>query len=201
MADRESIFWTSTRPNYNQRDREIVRMEGGKRIVEKVPQRGHQGDYDNRTIDPRSARSRWLHVCRDDGNWIRMVMTNAAAHVDSNEAWGQYQRAKARFFGWFPIGSCPLALISAGYFKPGQFVNQAMLEEQACKPGTYSEREPCPHCKAETEARRKQRTELEVERAKNWRDPTDRQIEAAREENAKLIAALTEARKPKGSDR
>jgi hypothetical protein len=191
--EREPIFWTSTRPGYNQRDREIVRFEDGRRIVEKVPQRGHQGDYENRKTDSRCARARWLHVVTDKGNWIRMVLTNAAAHFDANTDWGQYQRAKARYFGWFPVWSCPLALLSTGELKRGQIVDRSLLEQKPCEPGSYSEQKPCPHCVSETDARRARHAADEVERYKNYVDATEKTISANRQDMREQTETLAKA--------
>lgn len=191
--DREPIFWTSTRPGYNQRDREIVRFENGKRIVEKVPQRGHQGDYDNRRIDRRCAAARWIHVVTHHGNAIRMVLTNGASHLDPNTEWGQYQRAKARYFGWYPVACCPLALVTTGDLRRDQIVNQAMLSERPCEHGTYSEANRCKHNVAEQQARQVQHAADELERFKSYMDATQKQIEANRADVREQTAAITQA--------
>lgn len=191
--EREPIFWTSTRPGYNQRDREIVRFENGRRIVEKVPQRGHQGDYEQRRTDVRCARARWLHVVTHHGNWIRMVLTSAAAHMDPNTEWGQYQRAKARHFGWFPLWSCPIALLATGELKPEQLVDQSLVGAAPCAVGSYSEKQPCPHCLAETDARRARHAADEAERFKNYKDAGEKTIEANRADMREQTAAITTA--------
>lgn len=198
MSNREAIFWTGP-GSYSQRDREIVRFENGKRIVEKVPQRGHRGDSDpdGRVLDSRAAANRWMHVCTDAGNWIRMVLTNAAAHTDITTEWAQERRAKAAHFGWFRIDACPLALVAHGELLRGQFLVQSMFSDRPCDRGTYSEAQPCKHCLAETDARRAAKAEFERERDSSYKDPTERQIEAnaaaVREQTAAITAALAAA--------
>lgn len=193
MSNREPIFWTGP-GSYSQRDREIVRHVNGKRIVEKVPQRGHQGEPDNRTMDPRARANRWMHVCTDAGNWIRMVLTNAAAHTDVTTEWAQERRAKARYFGWFRIDTCPVALVAAGELERDKFIVQSMFDDRPCARGTYSEESPCKHCVLETEARRAAKLEFERERDSSYKDPTERQIEAnqaaVREQTAAITAAI-----------
>jgi hypothetical protein len=189
--DREPILWCS-RPGHN-REREIVRFENGKRIIEKIPQRGHQGDYENRRIDRRCAAARWIHVVRHDGFAVRMLLTNGAAGMDPNDSWGQYQKAKARYFGWFPIGSCPLALVATGDIKASQLVDRSLIGQKACEPGSYSEATPCPHCLSEHRARIGAHADAETERYKNFQDVHEKQIDAHRADMREQTQALTTA--------
>lgn len=192
--DREPIFWTSTRPGYNKRDRERVSFVDGEQRVERVPQRGHQGDYENR----RPARGvRSVRVVRHEGHIIEMVVTNGAAHLDPHTEWGQYQFAKARFHGWFQLGSCPLARVAAGELSPSHFRAQSILKDRPCAPGTCSEKEPCKHALAEIEARRAAQAKANAELERKYAGAAERQIEAQREQTAALVEALTSALGPK----
>ena len=64
FSQRPPIFWTSTIPGYNDADRQRVRFDDGERIVERIPQRAHIGDYENRKRAP-GVRS--VRVVRHDG--------------------------------------------------------------------------------------------------------------------------------------
>jgi hypothetical protein len=190
--ERETIFWTSTRPGYNDRDRQKVTFVDGKRVVERVPQRGHQGDYENR----RPARGiRSVDVVRHDGHRVHCCVTNGAAHLDDNTEWAQYMRAKWRYFGWYPIGSCPLALVLTGTMRKSHFVDQSLLSERPCEHGTFSVDKPCKHALAEWRARQKQQAAVMDEVEKNFRDPNEKIVDATREQTQAIVGAVTAALK------
>ena len=145
--EREAIFWTSTSAGYNTRDREKSRMEGGRKVVEKVPQRGHQGDYESR----RPARGvRYITVVRHEGHRVSLVLTSAAAHLDHNTPQGQYQLAKAKHHGWYQIGQCPCALLVTGGMLPEHFVDKKVAKDKPCEHGVYSGAKPCRHASRAT---------------------------------------------------
>ena len=151
---REPCFWSmtpSSNPGYNLQDRErwITAADGSKR-KEKFPQRGHQGDYEDR----RPARGvRSITMVRHDGHQDEVVLTNAAAHLDHTTPYGQYVLMKARHLGWFSPGSCPAALIAAGELSPYSFIAPGIADATPCARGTYSLEKPCQHAIAETAAR------------------------------------------------
>jgi hypothetical protein len=188
----EAIFWTSTTPGYNTKDRERDIVVAGKRIKERFPQHGHVGSYDSKK---KAGGQRFVRVVRHDGHVVCLVLTNAAAHIDPSTPFGNYQRAKMRHYGWFPLGSCPLAMLATSQVTPEQFVNQAMLKEPPCTPGTYGENKPCPHCVAETTARQKAHTADEAERMASFKDPTEKLVEAGREQTQAIVGAITDALK------
>jgi hypothetical protein len=188
----EAIFWTSTTPGYNTRDREREHVVAGKRIKERFPQHGHEGSYDSRK---RARGQRFIRVVRHDGHVVPLVLTNAAAHLDPTTPFGNYQRAKMRHLGWFPLGSCPLAMLATSQVTPEQFVNQAMLKDAPCAPGSYTEAKPCPHCAAETVARQKAHAEFEVGEMAKFKDPTEKLVEAGREQTQAIVGAITDALK------
>lgn len=186
--DREPIFWTTTRPGYNQRDRERVRHENGQKIVERVPQVGHQGTYEQKT---KARVLRYWTVVKHDGHVIPYVLSSGAA--DASQSMVPERRAKMRYHGWYPISACPCALLATGDLKRGHFVDQLVAAERPCEPGSYNEEKPCKHAIAERDARRAQHTAKEAERMKNFRDPTERLIEANREQTTAVVAGVVEA--------
>ncbi len=193
--DREPCFWTSTRPGFNNRDRERTRFEDGKKIVERVPQRGHQGEWDNR----RAARGvRSVRVVGHDGHVIDAVLTNAAAHLDHTTPYGQYQMAKWRHLGWYPISTCPLARLAVGEMRPDHFHNQSILKERPCEPGSYNEQNRCKHSLSEEAARKKTRAAEHADLERNYRDPSEKIADATRAQTEAIVRALVESKAGEG---
>lgn len=184
--EEDPIFWTSTRPGYNDRDRERVYMKAGRRVREKIPQTGHIGE-------PRSKRKapglRFLYMIRHDGHEGAIVLTNAAAHLDPNTGWGQYQLMKARFLGWFASGDCPAALLGTGRLKPDHIVNKSIIGQLPCEQGTYDRDNPCKHTKLEQAARREQNAEDDRVMAIQYKDQGQKMLEAQAEQTKQIIEA------------
>lgn len=147
----EPIFWTSTQPNYSEKDRTRYRMENGKRIKEKIPQTGHIGTHE---AYQKAAVRRFHEVVRHDGHMVFSVLTNGAAHLDVHGPYGQYIVGKRRSLGWFGMGECPCALVAANNFGVECLVDEKNRGARPCEPGTYSAAQPCPHAVAEIAARR-----------------------------------------------
>lgn len=178
--NREPIFWASTTKGVNDQDRErwIVNEEG-ERVRERFPQRGHIGPYDNYS---RAPGERWALVVRHDGHEIRMVLTNAAAHVDSSTSWAQQQRGKQRTLGWYNPGQCPCALLMTGAITPDLIVDKSIIGQTPCAPGTFSTTNRCPHSKSEQEARRARNKRKMDERELAQQSKDDKIIEVMREQ-------------------
>lgn len=192
MMNREPIFWTTTTPDYNKPDRERVRIENGKRIVEKVPQIGHQGDYENKT---RAKGTRYVYIVRHEGHVVPLLLTNAAAHMDANTTFGTYQRRKARAFGWYPAGACPCALRVAGEYTPNHFVSKEAQSGQPCANREADMRNPCKHDIAERAARAERWKEEQAERMAKFKPEEDKHKEemtALQKQNGQLLATIAE---------
>jgi len=174
VKHKEPIFWTSTQPNYSDKDRVRYTMVDGKRIREKVPQRGHVGEYDNYTYAP---GVRYVTVLRHDGHIINSVLTNGAGHTDHTGPYGQYIRMKHRGLGWFGMGECPCALVAAQTISRDTLVCEANRDAQPCAPGSYNAKSPCPHAIAERDARRKQHVEAMTEKEHAFKTKDDKLIE------------------------
>lgn len=180
--EREPIFWTSTKPGYNDKDRQRVRFEAGRKIIERVPQRGHQGDYENR----RPARGvRSIRVVRHDGHVVDSVLTSGAAHLDPSTPQGQYIQAKWRYFGWYPLGSCPLALVAMGQIQRDH-LHADFGDAPPCAHGKASEQDPCPHALAELEARRRSRASESAQVERTFADKEQRILDAQRDNTREL---------------
>jgi hypothetical protein len=170
------IFWTTTQSGYNEGDRTKRYMRNGKRVVEKVPQAGHVGDY---TDKRRAPGVRYVKMIDSAGNEVSVVLTNAASHMDPNTAYGNYVKRKARFLGWFGIGECPCALASTGEIHPDAMMTN-VRDVQPCTRGTYSGNsldEMCPHAKAEREARLAANLSNETERDEKMKGKEEKIIE------------------------
>ena len=200
MSEHEPIMWVNaSQRNYVGATR--TRVVGSKKTTERVPARGVIGEP-GKSSHARGVRS--VRVVRHEGHIIDMVLTNGAAHLDPNTEWGQYQKAKARFHGWFPVGACPCALRGTGEMQPDHFADSTLATELSCQPGTYSEQAPCKHALAEIEARRAQSLVETKEREHTFRDAGERQIDAIGKQTEAIVAAVGEAlggAKPKAKDK
>lgn len=188
--DRELIFWATTAPGGNTRDREKVVMKEGRKVRLRHPQRGHVGDYDDRRTAP---FQRFVNVVRHEGHVTALTLTNAAAHADLSTPYAEMMRAKARHFGWYPLGSCPCAGIMSGEFSRDAFVLEEVRKGQPCERGTYNEANPCKHALAERDARQKQHAGDEKERMSAFKDSTERMIEAGQAQAATIATAVKDA--------
>jgi hypothetical protein len=160
------IYWTTTQAGYNDSDRTRRYMRNGKRVVEKLPQSGHVGTYD----DKRRARgTRYVKMIDSAGNEIAHTLTNAAAHMDPNTGYGQHMKAKARGLGWYAIGECPCALIAAREINSEAFLVDEIRDGTAtpCVKDSYKGdhlETMCPHAKAERAARQAANAAREADR-------------------------------------
>jgi hypothetical protein len=185
------IFWTTTQAGYNDADRTRRYMRNGKRVVEKLPQSGHVGGYDER----RPAKgTRYARVIDSAGNEIALVMTNGAAHLDAGTGYGQMMRSKARALGWFGITECPCALVAAKDINREAFLVDEIRDgtARACQSGSYKGdhlETMCPHAKAEREARIAAHSAHEAERAEKLRSRDDKLVE----QQGKMLEYLANA--------
>lgn len=199
------IFWTTTEPNYNDRDRHKRYMKNGKRVVEKIPQSGHTGGYSDRK---RAAGVRFVTMVNSAGNSVSVVLTNGAGHMDPNTAYGQYVKRKSRALAWFGIGECPCALIATGEVDPEGFHTEQARNGEPCKAGSFSGKDldgMCPHAKAEMLARQAAQTAHEADREEKMKGKEDKILEllsqqavssADREQRiVELLAAVPDAKR------
>ena len=143
--------------------------EYGADLVERHPQFCSQGD-DAQTV--RRNYARFAHVVRTDGNLVRVPLTNAAAHTDTNTAYAGNQRAKFRALGWFNAGRCPLADVHSGMLQPARIMDAevralALAGAPPCRGPVERGVCQCPHSVAEIAERRKRHAKRMVEIAKN----------------------------------
>lgn len=190
VQNQEPIFWvnsSSPQASNAERHRSIV-DENGRRRLEKHPQIGHVGPYD----DYKTANGvRFYVMCRHDGNIVFHCLTNGAAHLDHNGPYGQYAMMKARYLGWFLPSECPCALVAAQTIEADTLVHAPNRTANPCKAGTYSYKNPCEHAVAEIAARRLLAKEIDDERRATMpKDVGDALPEAIREQTKTLISVL-----------
>lgn len=159
-------------------------------MVEKVPQHGHDGDYENKT---RARGQRFIYVIRHEGHEIAMVLTNAAAHLDPSGPYGNYMRSKARFMGWYPSGTCPCAKRLAGELRDEHIVSAevrtAVVNGEACA-NQGDRANPCKHDLAERAARRQQWNEDHAERMTSFKSEAEKFQTEQRAMNADLVKTM-----------
>lgn len=170
---------------------EVFDDDTGQQVFEKIPQRGHvAGDYDNPIA---TNYSRWLHVLRHDGHVVRVPLTCAAADLDTNQLTTQERRAKARHFGWIPVGSCPLAMVQTGELKAGQLVAKGIRGQAMCAHGTYGPNKPCHHFVEEEAARKEMQKKMTDKREKAHQSEADKLVAAQADQTKEIVGAITDA--------
>lgn len=183
VMNREPIFWTTTSPGYNTSDRERTVMYDDvhpvtgkvtkKRGVEKFPQRGHLGDYEDRRTAP---GERWMLVVRHDGHEVRAPLTNGAAHMDSATGFGQYVRTKARALGWYDPRQCPCALLAIGMLQAEHIHSDEVRTARPCT-RTGREKDRCEHSLAEQKARQLNQRQIQDDREEAFQTKEDKMLE------------------------
>lgn len=188
---REPCFWMTTSENTGPTspERSRSRMLKGRKVLEKLPQHGHVGDYENRA---RAPGKRYIMVVRHEGHTVPLLLTNAAAHLTPGP-YTQYQLNKARALGWYPEGACPAALFVAGELNKDQVVSDEVRSATPCAQGTHSITAPCKHDLAERAARSEQWKRDHDERMAAFRDADEKNAERMREINKELVLDVANA--------
>lgn len=192
---RESAFYTTSNAaatGYNSRDREATMFVEGRPVQIKRPQGAHQGDYDA-PVRVRAEGVRWISMVKTDGNTVFYVITCGAGDDNPDSDYARERKQKARALGWFPIASCPIALVANGELTRDHFVDRSMADAHPCEHGTYSIAKPCKHALAEKAARIAAHNAVETERAGAYKDPNAKLIEAQQAQTVALVEALTAA--------
>jgi hypothetical protein len=178
---REPCFWLTTSEDASA-ERVRVRMVNGRKVVERLPQVGHDGDYENKT---HAKGRRYIMVVRHEGHIVPLLLTNAAAHL-THGPYGQHMLAKGKHHGWYPEGACPCALFVSGELTSDQVVSPDVRNGTPCEQGTHSIKNPCKHDLAERAARTAQWNADQAERYAAFRDPDEKMREA----NKELLAGV-----------
>jgi hypothetical protein len=190
---REPIFWlTTSDPRNGAAERERIIMVDSEQLIEKHPQHGHSGDYENRTKAP---GVRYIKVVRHEGHTVAMVLTNGAAHLDPTGPYGNHVRSKARFLGWYPEGACPVALLNAGELGKRHIACAENLspKAKACAPKTSNQANPCEHDLTERAARTAKWNKKQFERLAGFRSEAERYAEAVAKSNKELVVDVANA--------
>ena len=175
---------------------DVIDPETGIPVREKVPARGHNGDEDVRTARMLNI-PRWVHVLRHDGHETRVPITMAAADLDGSDNYGKKIRAKARFFGWIPVGRCPIALLTAGELSPSKLACRDLQKVSTpCKHGTYGDLRPCPHYVLERDARVHRNNVLQGRIAKQHQSEADKLLKGQEAQTSAIVEQLA-----KGNER
>mgnify|MGYP000706354711 CR=1 FL=1 len=176
--------------------RRVMRYRGpnGKIIEERVPARCSAND-DYGTPSVLTTYERWLPVIRADGNAVRVPLTNAAAHTDTDTTYARHMREKAKHKGWFRFDQCPIAQIHARTVWANAFVSDEVkraiaTNEAPCPTDSVDEQHMCVHAIAEQKARQEARRLDDIAREKSRLDEATK-LKAAGDE--RLAAALEES--------
>jgi hypothetical protein len=195
---REPCFWLTTGEDAN-RERTRTRMVAGRKVTERLPQHGHEGDYENK----RKARGRrFIMIVRHEGHVVPLLLTNAAAHLTPGP-YSQYQLNKGKHFGWYPEGACPCALYVAGELTDDHVVSSDVKSGSPCEQGSHSAQKPCKHDLAERAARTKQWNDDQNEKMSAFQDKEEKLAATQRQINKELVLEVANvvAEKVAGSKR
>jgi hypothetical protein len=170
---------------------DIFDDDTGERLYEKIPQRGHVGgDYER----PVLGKATWMHVLRHDGHVVRHKLTCAAADYDMSQLTSQERKAKARHFGWIPVGHCPIALVVSGEVKSGQLIAKDLRGiTTPCVHGTYGETKPCTHYLAEEAARKALQAKKQAASDKRMQPEAEKLIAAQQTQTKEIVAGIGDA--------
>jgi hypothetical protein len=197
---REPIFWlTTSDPRNGAAERERLTTVDGEPVLEKIPQHGHQGDYENRT---RAPGVRYIKVVRHEGHTVPLVLTNAAAHLDPTGPYGNYMRSKARALGWYPEGACPLALVAAGELRKNQLAAESNRSSKAapCASKSCNQANPCKHDLDEREARASKWAKKQAEKMAGFKTDAERYMQQVQAANKELVVDVANAVAAKVAD-
>jgi hypothetical protein len=176
--DEDPILWAENAI------RESKRRVNGRIIVERFPQ-----------TDPELAKNgvrTWAKLVDGAGNVVSAPLTNGAADLDIGGNNAQRMRAKWRREGWFPYGKCPIALVMSLEMSRSS-LDESLHGQTPCQPGTYSERDPCPHTVAEVGLRQRMQAQIMAERLPKLNDLADQLVDVQKEQaqqNKQLVADM-----------
>jgi hypothetical protein len=180
----------------------VIDIETGLPVIEKIPQRPHDGDSppDKPTF---ANLRRWIHVLRHDGHVVRMPINMAAADVEGLDFVGRERRAKARHYGWIPVGMCPLALLAAGDLRPQQLAMLGVAEPEtierkarelrveACDPRKCGEVSPCPHYLQEEKARKERQNRRQAKINAAFQSEADKLLKGQQQQTSEIVAGVS----------
>lgn len=180
------------RPNPETGELEVVvDPETGEPVLEKFPQVGYVGALNQPNDEPARMRIRgWVRVLKHDGHEINQKLTNAAAQDNLNASYVHFMRAKARHYGWFPVGKCPLVALAAQEIQSSQIVAKDILKDRACAAGTSNEVRPCKHYLAERDARRARHAKNEAKRLKALRSDDEKAADVAAKQTVDIVTGV-----------
>lgn len=171
-----------------------VDEETGLPVRERVPQRAHEAS--SGYSEPRVARhQRTLYVLQHDGTIAHVPTTMGAGDIDGADHVGKYIRAKARHFGWLPVGQCPLRAVAAGTVQPHQLRDADLRASatdgtgKACQ-GSYGEERWCPHFVAEDRARKELNAKIQAKRAAAHQSEADKLIRAGQQQTKDIVSGV-----------
>jgi hypothetical protein len=164
---------------------------------ETIPQRAH--DPSAGYNEPRTARmQRSIRVLQHCGSIVDVPLSTGAADVEGLEQVGRYMRAKAQYFGWIAVGTCPLRHVAAGTLRPQQIRDpelRAQAEAGTAKPclGNHGEERWCPHFVAEEKARKATHGRVQAKDALAYQTEADKMIKAGQQQTKDIVQGVATA--------
>lgn len=143
---------------------------------------------------PSSAgRRRHRAILRDDGNVVFQPLTSHSANLDMESSQAHFYINKSRRHGWIPTAQCPVVLVMGGQLDKLDLCPEVLADlakGKGCQASECSEDAPCKHVLMEQKARQSRRLAVETKRAKAHSTTQDREIQAQRDTQATIGAAM-----------
>jgi hypothetical protein len=146
-AFRRPRVWDEKKQRYVQPVDEFDRP-----LIERVPAKGYVGN-DLANMRPMPG-NRSVTFLRADGNIVDVPLTTGASLPVRENEYRSDRLRKARYFGWLPVGCCPLREVVKGLSKQHLLAREAREGEPCPDHELGGENPPCPHYLAELKARR-----------------------------------------------
>lgn len=169
----------------------IIDSMTGQPVIEKIPQRAHDGDSEPRK--PTMVGATWITYLRHDGHVVRVKLTTAAADLDADQLTAKYHRTKAKHFGWIPYSACPCAMRVAGQIATTQLQSEEARTGQPCTPGSHTELRPCPHVLAEEAIRKAVRARVQAARDITFQGEAEKLLRGQQQQTSDIVTGVAGA--------
>jgi len=141
---------------------------------------------------------RHRHMVDPQGNMCRVPIVTAASIVVPDNYANQIMAVKLGQ-GWFPVDTCPLALMLSGQLM-SESLDGTVRDGKPCEPGSYDIRKGCRHVHAEVAVRRGRHGVVEAERAERYKAQGEKDAEQRERHHQELLRAMTQGTKGKDKD-
>jgi hypothetical protein len=163
----------------------------GVQLIERLPLQAHRGNNLTGVSVATDIKST-MKVLRHEGIWADVKTNNGPAHAtDGSDRYELNMRAKARHFGWIPLGECPAAMVAHGLIEAHTVLAPEARDGKPCERHSLGIRNPhCRHLWAEMKARAAANGQKQSEREEAFKSEESR-LMASNAQNTATMAQTT----------